>query len=63
MMVPLGARVGRWGLVECTDVRNKEQSSTRSAAAQGTEAVPLGLEVCTTPWTVVMTGEIREGRA
>lgn len=50
MMVPLGARqharVGWWGLVERTDVRNKEQSGTRSAAAQGTVAVHLGLEVC-----------------
>lgn len=35
-----------WGLLEHTDVRNKEQSAEGRPAAQGTEVVHLVLEVC-----------------
>lgn len=64
MMVPLGARqharVGWWGLVERTDVRNKEQSGTQGhPPAQGTEAFVLGWR-CVAPMTLKRWGRAEE---
>lgn len=50
MMVPLGARqqarVGWWGLVEAQMSETKNRQAQGQPAAQGTEDVHLGLEVC-----------------